>query len=101
MTQPGSEGSEDCTLEVRMRRFTIGSIAEYALVLLGLFVSMLNAYLLGQVRGSLSVDSSAALVRLQGVQHTSIVGVIGGVTILAIGHVLLYRSLVAVDSHPS
>jgi len=83
-----------------MRRLASG-MAAYALIALGFAVSTLNAYLLGRVRSNLRVSSGADLVRLQSVQHTAVAGILGGIAILVLGHMLLHRSASGVRSEAS
>jgi hypothetical protein len=75
-----------------MKRFAMSLVA-YVLIALGFLVSTQHAYLLGLSKGKLETASGADASRIQSIQTVSITGFVGGILILVIGQVLLYRNM--------
>ena len=83
-----------------MKRFAM-SLAAYVLIALGFLVSTQHAYLFGLSKGKLETASGADASRIQSIQTVSVTGFVGGILILVIGQVLLYRNMREVRSNPT
>jgi len=75
-----------------MKRFAMSLVA-YVLIALGFLVSTQHAYLFGLSKGKLETASGADASRIQSIQTVSVTGFVGGILILVIGQVLLYRNM--------
>jgi hypothetical protein len=75
-----------------MKRFAM-NLTACVLIALGLLVSTQHAYLYGLAKGKLETASGADASRIQSIQTVSITGFVGGILILVIGQVLLYRNM--------
>jgi len=75
-----------------MKRLAMNVVA-YVLIALGLLVSTQHAYLFGLAKAKLETASSADALRIHSIQNVSITGFFGGILILVIGQVILYRNL--------
>ena len=82
-----------------MKRFAM-SLAAYVLIALGFLVSTQHAYLLGLSKGKLETASGTDASRIQSIQTVSVTGFVGGILILVIGQVLLYRTMREGRSNP-
>ena len=83
-----------------MKRFAMNLVG-YVLITLGFLVSTQHAYLFGLAKGKLETASNADTSRIQSIQTVSVTGFFGGILILVIGQVLLYRNMRKVRSDPS
>ncbi|PYY19666.1 MAG: hypothetical protein DMG60_03470 [Acidobacteria bacterium] len=83
-----------------MKRFAMNIVA-YVLVALGFLVSTQHAYLYGLAKGKLETASSPDALRIHSIQNVSVTGFFGGIIILIIGQVLLYRNMREVLPGPS
>ena len=83
-----------------MKRLAMNLVAD-VLITLGFLVSAQHAYLFGLAKGKLETASNADASRIQSLQTLSITGFAGGILILIIGQVLLYRNLREVRPDPS
>jgi hypothetical protein len=83
-----------------MKRFAM-SLAAYVLIALGFLVSTQHAYLFGLSKGKLETASGADASRIQSIQTVSVTGFVGGILILVIGQVLLYRNMREIRSNPT
>ncbi|HWY67692.1 MAG TPA: hypothetical protein VNX88_03450 [Terriglobales bacterium] len=82
-----------------MKRFAM-NLTAYVLIALGLLVSTQHAYLYGLAKGKLETASSTDALRIHSLQNLSVTGFAGGILILVIGQVLLYRNVRKVHPDP-
>jgi hypothetical protein len=82
-----------------MKSFAM-NIAAYVLIAVGFVVSTQHAYVFGLAKCKLESSAGPDTLRLHSIQNVSVTGFAGGIIILIIGQVLLYRSLRQVPPDP-